>query len=142
LTVTDPALTDPTPEIPAQPNASTSLQVSSSKQGEVTILALDGELDGRTAAELETHAAPRGVGAGRDVVLDLHRLFFLDQAGLTALENFAAGHARAGRCLALAAIRPRIRAFLRYVDAQALAPIYTTVEEAADHLALARAAGA
>jgi anti-anti-sigma factor len=124
------------------PNPTAALQVSASAHGEIAILALDGELDGRTAAELGPHKAFRGSGGARDLVLDLQRLYFLDQDGLAALEEFAAAHARAGRCLALAAIRPRVRAFLRYVDAQALAPMYTTVEEAAGHLALARAAGA
>ena len=119
-----------------------SLQVNASTRDGIAILALDGELDGRTAAELGAHTAARRCGGARDVVLDLRRLYFLDQDGLAALEDFAAGHARAGRCLALAAIRPRIRAFLRYVDAQALAPMYATVEEAAQHLALARTAGA
>jgi anti-anti-sigma factor len=124
------------------PIPAANLRVSASAQGEIAILTLDGELDGSTAVKLGTHTSTRGSGGGRDLVLDLQRLYFLDQEGLAALEEFAAAHARAGRCLALAAIRPRVRAFLRYVDAQALAPIYATVEEAADHLVLARAAGA
>jgi anti-anti-sigma factor len=118
------------------------LQISASAQGEIAILALDGELDEQAAAELGAYAAARNWGGTRDVVLDLRRLYFLDQQGLAALQEFAAGQARAGRCLALASIRPRIRAFLSYADAQAMAPMYATVEEAVDHLGLARAAGA
>lgn len=127
-------LTDPT----AMPAI---LQVSASDCGRIAVLALDGELTAQSADELAAHAAA-GPGHVSDVILDLRHLYVLDEAGVAAVEEFAAGLARAGRCLALAALRPRTRAFLRYVDAQALAPMYATVEEAADHLALARTAGA
>lgn len=132
----------------------TSLQFSLRSHGEVAVLALAGELDEATAATLTERAAVEIGGAGgragagaragatRDVVLDLQRLYFLDQAGLEALEDLAAGLARGGRCLALAALRPRIRAFLQYVDAQALAPMYAEVEQAVANVRLARAAGA
>jgi anti-anti-sigma factor len=128
----------------------TSLQFSLRAHGEVAVLALAGELDGATAPALAERAAAEiggcgrggGAGAARDVVLDLQRLYFLDEAGLAALEQLAAGLARTGRCLALAALRPRIRAFLQHVDAQALAPTYASVEEAVTHVELARTAGA
>jgi anti-anti-sigma regulatory factor len=118
------------------------LQVSASACGKIAVLALDGELTAQTAGELAAYAAGGGSGVATDVVLDLQRLYLLDEQGLAAVQEFAAGLARAGHCLALAALRPRTRAFLQYVDAQALAPMYATVEEAADHLALARTAGA
>ena len=116
----------------------------------MAVLALAGELDEATAPTLTERAAAEivgggtraGSGAARDVVLDLQRLYFLDQAGLEALEDLAAGLARGGRCLALAALRPRIRAFLQYVDAQALAPMYASVEQAVANVRLARTAGA
>jgi anti-anti-sigma factor len=118
------------------------LQISASAQGEIAILTLDGELDEQTAAELGAYAAARNWGGTREVVLDMQRLYFLDPVGLAALQEFAAGQARAGRCLALGSIRPRIRAFLSYADAQAMAPMYATVDEAIDNLVLARTAGA
>lgn len=128
-------LTDPTP-------VSTTLQVSASAHGRIAVLALEGELDAHSAGHLAAHPASRSAVGAQDVILDLQHLYYLDEDGLAALREFAAGLARAGRCLALAAIRPRIRAFLQYTDAQALAPTYATVEAAAEYLRLARAAGA
>ena len=68
-----------------------------------TVLMVRGELDLATAPELEEHID--GVlDAGREVVVDLRDLAFMDSSGIRVL---VAAHARAGRCgTRLIVVRP------------------------------------
>lgn len=106
---------------------------------DVLVLSVDGELDGWTAEAFTTHlSAATGPAGGPDVLLDLGRLYFLDSAGLLALTEAAAALARAGRRLILASVRPRVREFLAYAGAEALVPMFPTLELAREHARLAR----
>lgn len=94
------------------------------------VLCVEGELDRWTVASPEWRAAvaEAGAQAGDIVVLDLRRLYFLDLAGLAAFEQLAATLAAAGRRLAVAGIRPRIREFLRQACAD-FGEEYTGIDE-------------
>ena len=106
---------------------------------QLLILSVDGELDARTsdafAAALTTAAGRAG---GPDVLLDLGRLYRLDANGLLAITEAASVLARAGRRLTLAAVRPRVREFLAFSGAEALVPIFPTLEQAGEHARLSR----
>jgi anti-anti-sigma factor len=106
---------------------------------DVLVLSVDGELDGWTAEAFTTHlSAAAGEAGGPDVLLDLGRLYLLDSAGLLALTEAAAALARAGRRLTLASIRPRVREFLAFSGAEALVPMFPTLELAREHARLVR----
>ncbi|WP_084316192.1 STAS domain-containing protein [Actinospica robiniae] len=94
------------------------------------VLSIEGELDRSTVASPEWRAtvAEAAGQPGDVVVLDLSRLYFLDLAGLAEFEKLAASLAAAGRRLALAAIRPRIREFLRQACAD-FGDEYTELDE-------------
>jgi anti-anti-sigma factor len=108
------------------------LQITGTRIGGVPVLAPEGELDTWTVAlpAWTTAVAEACADAGGEiVVLDLRRLYFLDAAGLTALEEFAAALRGIGRRLVLAGVRPRIREFLRYTCTN-IAPGGHSVEDA------------
>jgi anti-anti-sigma factor len=102
-------------------------------------LCVDGELDSSTARAFTVQlAGAAGAGAGPDVLLDLGRLYRLDADGLLALAEAASALARRGRRLALACVRPRVREFLAFSGAEALVPMFPTLELAAEHARLSR----
>jgi anti-sigma B factor antagonist len=105
------------------------------KLGEPLVVKVEGELELSTASPFSA-ALTAAVGApGRpDVLLDLGRLYRLDPTGLDAIARAAADLAREGRRLVLAAVRPRVREFLAMVGAEALVPMFPTLEEAALHM--------
>ena len=97
-------------------NSSAHLEIIGTRVSGVPVLAPEGELDTWTVASpaWTTAVAQACSDSGADtVVLDLRRLYFLDAAGLMALEEFAAALGRSKRRLVLAGVRPRIRQFLR-----------------------------
>jgi anti-anti-sigma factor len=128
-----------------EPATTTAVSVHRADRGADTALAdplslcVDGELDAFTAGAFAVQlTAEAGEGTGPDVLLDLGRLYRLDADGLLALAGAAASLARAGRRLALACVRPRVREFLAYSGAEALVPVFATVELAAEHARLSR----
>lgn len=106
---------------------------------ELLVLSVDGELDDWTAPDFtKLLAAAAGEADGPDVLLDLARLYRLDAVGLEALTEAAAALARAGRRLTVASVRPRVREFLAFSGAEALVPMFPTLEQAGEHARLAR----
>jgi anti-anti-sigma factor len=106
---------------------------------ELLVLSVDGELDDWTApAFAKLLAAAVGPAGGPDVLLDFGRLYRLDAVGLEALTEAAAVLARAGRRLTVASVRPRVREFLAFSGAEALVPMFPTLEQAGEHARLVR----
>lgn len=82
----------------------TGFSVSASERDGRLILVVRGELDLATAPELEA-AVTEGLDAGKQVVVDLRELDFMDSSGLRVL---VAAHARARRAgERFAIVRPR-----------------------------------
>jgi anti-anti-sigma factor len=125
LTLTEPA---PSASIRVLPEAAPG-------PGEPLVLTVEGELELSTAAPFSA-ALTDAVGApdGPDVLLDLGRLYRLDPTGLDAIARAAAELARDGRRLVLACVRPRVREFLSLAGAEALVPMFPTLEQAGLHM--------
>ena len=132
MTITEPA---PTTAISVR---RATRSAGSTREDPLT-LRVEGELDASTAGAFTVLlTAVAGEGASPDVLLDLGRLYRLDADGLLALAEAAASLARAGRRLTLAGVRPRVREFLAFSGAEALVPVFATVELAAEHARLSR----
>ena len=132
MTVTEPATSAPISVHRATRSADSTLE-------DPLPLCVEGELDGSTAGAFTVLlAGVVGEGTGPDVLLDLGRLYRLDVDGLLALREAAATLARVGRRLALACVRPRVREFLAGAGAEALVPVFGTLEQAAEHTRLSR----
>lgn len=128
-----------------EPAATASIQVhpgATPRSGELLVLSVDGELEESTAAIFSAEFAEAVDGHGTaDVLLDLGRLYRLDITGLDAIAEAAAGLARDGRRLMLACVRPRVREYLAFCGAEALVPMFPTLEKAAQHARLRRPSG-
>lgn len=64
------------------------IQVSTEK-GRVTVLKLDGQLDGQNYQQLIATAREQYDAGGRDMLLDLSELTYISSAGLVALHTIA-----------------------------------------------------
>ena len=121
-----------------EPTATASIRVHADagpRPGEPLILSVDGELGAESAAVFSAElAAAAGGQGGPDVLLDLGRLYRLDPVGLDAIREAAADLARDGRRLVLAGVRPRVREFLSVAGAEALVPVFPTLEDARQHM--------
>jgi anti-anti-sigma factor len=103
--------------------------------GRPLILSVEGELEETTAASFSAAlTAAAGPRTGPDVLLDLRRLYRLDPVGLDAIARAAAELAGQGRRLVLACVRPRVREFLALAGAEALVPVFPTLEQATLHM--------
>jgi anti-anti-sigma factor len=121
-----------------EPPTTAAIQVNTEaapRPGEPLVLSVEGELEKTTAAPFSA-ALTEAVGGhpGPDVLLDLGRLYRLDPAGLDAISAAAAELARDGRRLVLACVRPRVREFLALAGAEALVPVFPTLEQAGLHM--------
>ncbi|HWG28125.1 STAS domain-containing protein [Actinospica sp.] len=121
-----------------EPFATASIQVlpeAAPRPGAPLVLTVEGELEETTAAPFSA-ALTEAVGGhdGPDVLLDLGRLYRLDPVGLDAIAAAAARLAGHGRRLVLAGVRPRVREFLSLAGAEALVPVFPTLEQAGLHM--------
>src|SRR5262245_23480655 len=107
----------------APPSATSELEVTSHENGEVTVLALAGELDMSTTSLLDE--ALDGLDSQRAIVLDLARLTFIDSHGLRAIF----GHA-ATRELILARPHPHVARVLALTSSDRVLRIEDTLETA------------
>jgi anti-sigma B factor antagonist len=67
------------------PDAAGGLRISSRREGNVTVLSLDGELDLANAPDLSAALADAGNGAAEPLVLDMAGVSFVDSTGVRVL---------------------------------------------------------
>ncbi|MFL6122636.1 STAS domain-containing protein [Actinophytocola sp.] len=84
------------------------MQISKQMQGPVTVLALDGQLDSRTAGQVHRELGELLPERG-PVLLDLTRTTYLSSAGLRVLLLVHRQAATSGGHLLLAGARPDVR---------------------------------
>jgi anti-anti-sigma factor len=110
----------------------------------VAVLSTEGQLDRSTAQSAtwtKAVAAECATGAIKTaLVLDVRRLYFMDLAGLAALERLAATLESRGRSLVLGGARPRVREFLRK-SSVTMSAAALTLEEAVAAAATATGLG-
>lgn len=92
-------------------------------------LAVDGELDLASVASFLGYLQRAGNG-GRDVVVDLQKLRYIDSSGINALLRARERCARTGQRIALADVPARIRRILDIVAAAEVIPMFPTVDAA------------
>jgi anti-sigma B factor antagonist len=107
------------------------LQVQSSvianSDGEVHVLAAEGELDMATRAALQRELDALVDGTGRRLLVDLSRLEFIDSAGITTLYQAGAGFAHLAVVVAAGSQVARI---LELCGMDELLPLFVRRDEA------------
>jgi anti-sigma B factor antagonist len=94
-------------------------------EGRRTRIALRGELDISTVPQLERRLREALDGGGRELVVDLRELDFMDSMGLTLLVRWSRGAEQDGYDLALLRGEPRVH---RLFEITGLDSIFTFAE--------------
>ena len=84
------------------------MDITETKQGEVTVIALAGRLDSSTSTQLEQYILPRIVDKAR-LIVDFSALDYISSAGLRVLLLAAKKVKQADGRLALCALKEHIR---------------------------------
>jgi anti-sigma B factor antagonist len=116
--------------VPEAGGGSVQLSVHAVSVREVTVLALDGELDLVSAPVLRQHVVAEVAGGHRWLVLDLTGLTYLDSAGIgqvVAALKRARSH---DGDLQVVVPEPRVRRVFELCDLDRVLPLHRTVAEA------------
>lgn len=107
----------------------------SEKVGDVTLFALSGQLDSRTAPELEREIAKSLGKDGRSVLFDLTELEFVASAGLRIVIMVGKRLTSDGGVIALCGLNPSVREVFEIAGFAKLFPILANRAEALANLA-------
>jgi anti-anti-sigma factor len=119
----------------AQPDASAA-RLAFSRQREVTVARLEGEVDLQGVAALGSSLAREARDGDRGLVLDLNGVEYLDSAGLHLLHDAARTLADRGQSLrVVVAPDARVMRLLELVHLEQTVPLDATVTTAVDALA-------
>jgi anti-anti-sigma factor len=119
----------------AQPGASAA-RLAFSRQREITVARLEGEVDLQGVAELGSSLAREARDGDRGLVLDLNGVEYLDSAGLHLLHDAARTLADRGQSLrVVVAPDARVMRLLELVHLEQTVPLDATVTTAVDALA-------
>jgi anti-anti-sigma factor len=97
--------------------------VRSEKEGELVILALQGQLDSKTAPELEREVGKALGKSGRALLFDLTELDFVASAGLRIVIMVGKRLASDGGAIALCGLNPSVREVFEIAGFAKLFPI-------------------
>ena len=111
------------------------LRITEQRREDTVVLALEGELDLRTAPSLRMRLAEVLQRRDADVVLDLEGVTFIDSTGLAAMLNALRRLTRAGRCLMLACPDGPVLRILRLTRLDSTFSVHAYVEDALAALA-------
>ncbi|MEE2039527.1 STAS domain-containing protein [Nocardiopsis sp. CT-R113] len=106
------------------------LGLSTRVESRSVIVAIEGELDIATAADLQEHVQSAVKDHGPWLILDLSGLDFMDSSGLNVIINAYRTVRDMGGSLALAALNERVTKVVRLVGLHRQVPVHQTVATA------------
>ena len=112
------------------------MNISESKQGNVTILNVQGKLDAMSSPELDTRLASMVESGTRQIVLDLAGLEYVSSAGLRVFLSAAKRLKQAQGKLALANLCAQVQQIFDIAGFESILPVLKTINEAVDACAM------
>ena len=106
------------------------MNMSESKQGNITILQPQGKLNAITSPEMDTHLAGLIEGGTRQIVIDLAGLDYVSSAGLRVFLSVAKSLQHVAGKLTLASPSPQVQQMLDIAGFGNVLSIYKTLNEA------------
>ncbi|WP_285733164.1 STAS domain-containing protein [Nocardiopsis sp. ATB16-24] len=106
------------------------LGLSTRVESRSVIVAIEGELDIATAADLQEHIQSAIKDHGPWLILDMAGLEFMDSSGLNVIINAYRTVRDLGGALALAALNERVNKVVRLVGLHRQVPVHQTVATA------------
>ena len=112
------------------------MNISESKQGNVTILKAQGKLDSTSSPELDQRLASLIESGTNQIALDLADLDYVSSAGLRVFLSAAKRLKQASGKLALANLSVQVQQIFDIAGFESILPVFKTVNEAIDACAL------
>ena len=100
------------------------MNIRHSRYGDRIIVQLDGQIDGRTAPQIQAQISPL-LELGRNIILDMTDVTYLSSAGLRLLATTHRNLSDQGRKLVLVGLSERIRDTMSITG---FLPVFTTRE--------------
>jgi len=112
------------------------MNISESKQGNVTILKIEGKLNAMSSPELDKRLASMVESGTRQIVLDLAGLEYVSSAGLRVFLSAAKRLKQAQGKLALANLCAQVQQIFDIAGFESILPVLKTTNEAVDACAM------
>ena len=112
------------------------MNISESKQGNVTILKVQGKLDAMSSPELDKRLAGLVENGTRQIALDLAGLEYVSSAGLRVFLSAAKRLQQVQGKLALANLSAQVQQIFDIAGFESILPVFKTVNEAVAACAL------
>ena len=112
------------------------MNISEAKQGNVTILKVQGKLDATSSPELDKRLADLAESGASRMALDLAGLDYVSSAGLRVFLSAAKRLKQAHGKLALANLSAQVQQIFDIAGFESILPVFKTVKEAVDACAL------
>ena len=112
------------------------MNISESKQGNVTILKIQGKLDATSSPELDKHLSSLVEKGTRQIALDLASLDYVSSAGLRVFLSAAKRLKQVHGKLALANLSAQVQQIFDIAGFASILPVFKTVNEAVDACAM------
>jgi anti-anti-sigma factor len=106
------------------------MNISESKQGDVTILKAQGKLDSMSSPELDKHLTSLVENGVRQIAVDLAELDYVSSAGLRVFLSAAKRLKQAQGKLALANLSAQVQQIFDIAGFESILPVFKTVNEA------------
>ncbi len=103
------------------------MEITTTTTGDVQVVAISGEVDGKTAPEVQAHLGPL-LQPGSKILLDMHRVDYLSSAGLRVLLSAYRQLAPIGGRLGLAGLSEDIAETLRTTGLLRFFGVYETLD--------------
>ena len=108
------------------------MNISESKQGNVTILKAEGKLDSMSSPELDKRLASMVESGTRKIVLDLSNLDYVSSAGLRVFLSAAKRLKQAQGKLELANLSAQVKQIFDIAGFETILPVFKTVNDAVE----------
>jgi anti-anti-sigma factor len=103
--------------------------ISSSKKGNLLIVAVEGRIDSVTAPELEEWIAENLAPPSSDVVLDCSHLDYISSAGLRVMLNISKTVTKASYTFSIACVQDHVREVFEISGFDSFIPIHDSVAD-------------
>ncbi len=108
------------------------MNISESKQGNVTILKAEGKLDSMSSPELDKRLASMVESGTKKIVLDLSNLDYVSSAGLRVFLSAAKRLKQVQGKLELANLSAQVQQIFDIAGFETILPVFKTVNEAVE----------
>lgn len=106
------------------------MNITSTRQGDLALVRLEGRLDAATSAAAEKQLADLVAAGARGLALDGTALDYISSAGLRVLLSLTKKIKGAGGRIALGGLQPQVKEIIEIAGFASIVPVFGTADEA------------